>query len=280
MTCGEVRECLFAFLDDELDRASSIAVQRHLEHCSACAREAEIERAIGDRLAQALEPAEEPPAVDERRMKGALVHGEGPRSKRLALFGLGALLMAALLAGGWWHWRAGSDFPSLLVADLRHLVEEGAHLEMSSSSPERIASWIERTRGWSVHVPTPRDDAGHLIGARECRVAGRDAILLLYELRGALASLVVLPTERMDLDDMRPGDAPGRFADRCRGHPVIAQRRGDLTYIATGPCPRKRLLELLPRPTERSAAVPEPPSDSSPAFPRRRRSHEWNRSAS
>ena len=54
MNCRELREYLFAFLDSELDAALSIEVQRHLEQCPECAREAEIERAIRRQLSNAL----------------------------------------------------------------------------------------------------------------------------------------------------------------------------------------------------------------------------------
>ena len=55
MNCGEAREYLFAFLDSELDASLSIELQRHLERCPDCAREAEIERTIRRHLGSALE---------------------------------------------------------------------------------------------------------------------------------------------------------------------------------------------------------------------------------
>ena len=54
MTCRETREHLFAFLDNELDAPLSIELQRHLERCPECAREAEIERTVGKKLADRL----------------------------------------------------------------------------------------------------------------------------------------------------------------------------------------------------------------------------------
>ena len=44
MNCTEIREYLFAFLDNELDAHLSIELQHHLDHCPACAQQAEIER--------------------------------------------------------------------------------------------------------------------------------------------------------------------------------------------------------------------------------------------
>ncbi len=55
MICSEVREYLFAFLDNELDAQLSIALQLHLEHCPICAREVEIERTIREQLVCVLE---------------------------------------------------------------------------------------------------------------------------------------------------------------------------------------------------------------------------------
>ncbi len=50
MSCTEIREYLFAFLDNELDVHLSIEVKRHLDHCPDCAQRAEIEREIAEAL--------------------------------------------------------------------------------------------------------------------------------------------------------------------------------------------------------------------------------------
>ena len=42
MRCGEIREYIFAFLDNELDAPLSIEFQHHIDHCAVCAREVEI----------------------------------------------------------------------------------------------------------------------------------------------------------------------------------------------------------------------------------------------
>ncbi len=62
MICAEAREYLFAFLDNELDAALSMQVQRHLERCPECAREAEIERTIGKQLTTTLQAGADAPS--------------------------------------------------------------------------------------------------------------------------------------------------------------------------------------------------------------------------
>lgn len=54
MICSEVREYLFAFLDNELPAEFSIELQGHLERCPRCAHDAETERAVGHHLHSAL----------------------------------------------------------------------------------------------------------------------------------------------------------------------------------------------------------------------------------
>ena len=46
MTCREIRDYLFAFLDNELEASLSVELQRHLERCPQCAHDAETERTV------------------------------------------------------------------------------------------------------------------------------------------------------------------------------------------------------------------------------------------
>ncbi|MGH8681895.1 MAG: mycothiol system anti-sigma-R factor [Burkholderiales bacterium] len=46
MTCEEVLEHLFAFLDRELDDKTSAEVEHHLEGCRGCFSRAEFERSL------------------------------------------------------------------------------------------------------------------------------------------------------------------------------------------------------------------------------------------
>lgn len=76
MNCGEAREVLYAFLDSELESALSIEVQRHLESCAQCGREAETEREIRKRLAGALERVQPGSTVVEDDLRDVLVRAE------------------------------------------------------------------------------------------------------------------------------------------------------------------------------------------------------------
>ena len=67
MICDEVREYLFAFLDDELEVRAHMDLQCHLDHCPECARQAAVERAIRRQLARAMKSDRLVGLLDEHR---------------------------------------------------------------------------------------------------------------------------------------------------------------------------------------------------------------------
>lgn len=53
LTCEEVVEQLFTFLDKELDDASSAEIQRHLDRCRECFTRAEFESRLRAKVREA-----------------------------------------------------------------------------------------------------------------------------------------------------------------------------------------------------------------------------------
>lgn len=65
ITCEEVMEQLFEFLDRELDGELSDRIDRHLERCRDCFTRAEFERRLRARINEAAE-AEAPERLRHR----------------------------------------------------------------------------------------------------------------------------------------------------------------------------------------------------------------------
>lgn len=57
MTCEELLERLFTYLDRELDAEVAVAIEDHLERCRACFSRAEFERKLKARVRDAGERA-------------------------------------------------------------------------------------------------------------------------------------------------------------------------------------------------------------------------------
>ncbi|MCP4247667.1 MAG: hypothetical protein GY778_11510 [bacterium] len=258
MKCPRVREYLFAFLDDELDAPHSIEVQRHLERCPQCAREAEIERTVRKRLEAALvgEGADAPPG-DEMTLR-RLLDGKtqstarSHRLLRLALpMGAAAALVAAVII-----WTAVTDrhvepppqrFADLLVADFKHFVGEGRQLQFASADATQVGRWLADRTGLNVALPSMQGDDCRLLGARKCKISKRPAAFALYDMHGAPVSLVALAARPEELSGMQEitDDGPRRWVDRCQGHTVVAARRGDLLYAAVAKLSERELTHLV-----------------------------------
>lgn len=263
MTCSDIREYLFGFLDNELDSALSIEVQRHLERCGGCAREVEIERAIRKSLAAGLSdhravPMPEPAAL--------LRHGRTPgarpasprtslRMRRRALVLTTAAAMLVLGAFAWlWPSPDGAKadpFADMVVADFQHFVNDGLSVQFASAQPDAVGDWLSMNTGLAVSMPAGTSADFRLIGARKCTIAGRPAAFAMYRIGGIPASLVAADAAGLEMAGMKKVDRHGRsyWLDRCKGHTVIACRRGDLVYAAVSTLPEEKLSCLMMEPT-------------------------------
>jgi anti-sigma factor RsiW len=255
MNCGDVREILFAFLDNELDASLSIEVQRHMEHCPDCAREAETERAVGKRLAAAMERESAGlPALDE--IVGTAVAGPaiGHRRRRVgkgAWRGLGVAAVVFLGVAGWWYVASdrrpgGGGLVDALVADFDHFVSGGRPVQIASADPGEVSRWLASETGLAVTLPATK---GHckLIGARKCKLNGQTAALASYEMESTPTCLVVLASGPGALGDMRRVTQDGRsfWLDRRKHHTVVACQREELIYAAVSTLEGADLLHFL-----------------------------------
>jgi anti-sigma-K factor RskA len=110
VTCLEVRDRLAEFALGVLPRADAADVERHLEWCTGCRREAGDLQSGLALVAESL-PPEEPPASLETRVVNRVVTTSRPSSRgrrgraRRSVLALAAALMAALIvavgAVGW-----------------------------------------------------------------------------------------------------------------------------------------------------------------------------------
>lgn len=260
MTCGEVREYLFAFLDSELDAPLSIEIQRHIGRCAECAREVEIERAIRRAAAERFDAAVSRDASDEAVLRGVLLQGGARRSARprfllrrgtIALTSTAAVALLCTFAWLGLRPNAGRPtqphFAAWIVADFEHVVRDGLRVQFASGDPADVATWLRDQTGLVVSLPAGRPARCDLIGARRCEIDGRPAAFAMYRIGGVPASLVVTEDRGLDIEPMARVAHPGvdHWLDRCKGHTVVARKRGKLMYAAVSTLPESDILCLL-----------------------------------
>ncbi|MHC4610749.1 MAG: zf-HC2 domain-containing protein [Planctomycetota bacterium] len=263
MTCGETREYLFAFLDSELDAPLSIELQRHLDGCAHCAREAEIERTVRKQITSVMVTAPaEIPALDD--MVGSMfTHDAAPIERirpahPIRIFHWGRLLAAAALAlaVGASLWLALKDRPAdsgvasltdLVVADFEHFLEKGQPVQIESTDSDAVSVWLRERTAVAVVLPSALDPRCKLIGGRKCKIAGQPAAFAVYDMKGVPASLVAVAAQHGDLQGMAEVHHNGatHWVDHSKGYTVVACRRAELLYAAVGQLPQEELFCLM-----------------------------------
>ncbi len=261
MMCGEVRELLFAFLDNELDAPLSIELQRHLDACADCAREGEIERTIRQRLEGVMRKAMHAvPDVDSFASRLTLLDDKPqdtpswksrttPNRVRLK-FALAAALFGAVTLSAWslkGILDKGPQLADLLVADLEHFIEEGSVVEVSSSDPKTVTAWLRAKTALAVALPEIPQAVGTLMGGRKCTIDGNPAAFAIYDVNGQPVSFVVWKPNNASVERMQRFNMDGAsylFESR-RGFSVIAHTRGDLIYAAVSPLSKEATLKFV-----------------------------------
>jgi len=263
MTCSEARQYIFAFLDNELDSALSLDIQQHIEHCPHCARECEIENAVRRQMVARLRQDDQIPAFDESTLVDAMRSGNDASFTRSIVarksrwsWGLRATgVIAAVLLLAFTLFVAnrgpaanGSTFADALVDDFDHFVSESKPLQIVSADTDEVSRWLQEQTALVVRMPALDSSIAELQGGRKCKIAGKPAAFAVYRVGDELASIVAMQGSEDSLAHMRRVDLDGHthWVDRCRGHTVLACRRGELVYAVVSRLPEESLLLLMP----------------------------------
>ncbi len=258
MNCTEIREYLFAFLDNELDAHLSIELQHHLDHCPTCAQQAEIEREVRRQLGGVLANTQAVPAFDATVLAAALAEGRAKpgiarfawRQRRTAKF-VGLAAAVAVIVILWTTTRDVSpqagNLADLVVEDYRRFLEEGQTLQLASADADEVSAWLRGQTGLEVSIATLTGHCCKLVGARKCTLSGRPAAFALYDMEGTPVSLVATDGAAIGVGQMKrvENGAIEYWVDRCEGHTVVAKRAGDLVYAAVSTLPQNDLIHLI-----------------------------------
>lgn len=233
MICSEVREYLFAFLDNELAAELSLELQGHLEHCPRCAHDAETERAVRHHLQSAVNASINAPRQHRLRW---------PR----LVAGFAAVLVLALAVRMVIKPDAQPLFDQLLV-ESGEFLQRQRPINITSADRSVVTDWLRRET--KLHLTLPAVEAGPwtLVGGRRCTLAGRPAAFVLYEFHDVPAALVVVSGDQCDVDGMEPvhrGDDT-RWTSRRNGLNVVVCQRGALLLHAVSTLPAERLDDLV-----------------------------------
>jgi anti-sigma factor RsiW len=238
---------LDALLDEELDGAASLALQRRLAAEPGLQRRFDERRALRDAVrAQATRHAA--PAALRASLQAMLPpsasapagvpHERQSARRRIALpwaTGIGGALVATVCTlvavdPGALGWRRGDALSALQTAEASEAVSAHTRallvdhpIEVASSDQHTVRPWLSARLNFVPPVVDLADKGYPLLGARRDVLSGETAAALVYRHGAHVISVFVRPAE--------PGAVAGTEATRVvRGFNVIERTQGGLAF--------------------------------------------------
>jgi anti-sigma factor RsiW len=182
MTHDEVRSLLDAYIDDELDLASGLMVEAHLQHCPECtAWLAERRSLLGQLHADTLRYPLPPQLTARIRTQlRSRAPGIGLQPQWYAALAAGLIVaIGAFLLGR--AWQPLPDLRAELVNASVRAVLSSHPIDVLSSDHHTVKPWLSTQLPFSPPVPELSEQGDTLLGARVDYLDSTRVAALLYQ---------------------------------------------------------------------------------------------------
>jgi anti-sigma factor RsiW len=212
MNCEEIAELLHPFADGELDLVRSLAVERHLQACPACAAAVKDLQALRGALA---EPAlyYRAPAGLRERVRASLRPARRTRAtaRPFPWRPLAIAASLAFVAALTWATLRELSVPSadelvaqqVVASHVRSLMLPGREVDKASSDQHTVKPWFNRR---VTFVPPVKDLSGagfELVGGRLDYLDRQKVAALVYKRRDHVINLFVWPASDLNEAELR-----------------------------------------------------------------------------
>lgn len=254
MNCGLIQRHLGAFVDGELDPATQIGFEKHLNVCSVCQEFHSFERAFQHQVRDALSGVKAPPGLRER-VSAALAEAGEPRAgtlielRPLPWRHAGPLVVAAvamLIVASVIQLPARMSVQSAsLLDDVVTLHKHALPSDVAAQEPTQITNYFQDKLRFPVRPAQFEEGEVRLVGARLSNVHDHRAAALYYELRGTRVTVVVFDAPQL-LQDAQRVHVAGRelLYHNVGGRTVPVRRHQGLNYAFFGDMDREDLMHL------------------------------------
>ena len=236
MICPETRECLHAYLDNELDAGQRSAFEKHLHTCPECTRDLETQQALRAGLREPSFRFTVPAGLRQRILMALRPPMPAVRPGRPwispALTAAASLLIGVAIGAVGGYYATPPPTPPAVVADLTHDVVDahvrsllGDHLiDKKSEDRHTVKPWLASQLDFSLPVNDFKEQGYPLKGGRLDFVNDRTAAVLIYDRGNHHINLFVWPC----------GEGCGSAVQETsqRGYTLLHWTQGGLVYWA------------------------------------------------
>jgi anti-sigma factor RsiW len=230
MTHDEVRSLLDAYIDEELELGSALAVEAHLRGCQQCtAWLAERRSLVGQLHAAALRY---PVPADLGARISAQLRSER-RGPRIQPQWFGAIAAGLIVAVGGFllgqSWPRAPDLRSELVsASVRAML--GPHpIDVLSSDHHTVKPWLSSQLPFSPPVPELSQQGDTLLGARVDYLGSARVAALVYQHGHHQINVYVWPRDAGTMAVPRDGAIDGYHLTTTQAGPFTAVMVSDMS---------------------------------------------------
>jgi anti-sigma factor (TIGR02949 family) len=189
MNCTMALRMLDAFIDNELDAATTAEVAEHLESCAGCATLRDQRLAMQSALRASSLRQVAPPELRSaivRRIRQSLTplpRSGAPRWWQVLLLGSSTALLGAI--GGWWiaqPYEVETLPESAVMRHVASLRPEGPRIDVASSDRHVVRPWFQGRLDFAPMVRDLSAQGFDLLGARLDRIGDKQAVAVVYRL--------------------------------------------------------------------------------------------------
>ena len=255
MNCKLVRRHLGAFVDGELDPATQIEFERHLDVCARCQETLSFERSFRTQTREALGDVRAPEGlwgralhrldeIDEAHADGSVLDVRPMRWRQSGL--IAAAAAAVLIVGGVVGLPEGSEYRGAgMLQDVVDLHAKRLPSDVQAEAPQEVTRYFQGKTPFPVKPARFEEPSVKLVGARYIKVGTKPAAALYYSQGGRRVTLLVFQSSEL-VESARRTEVAGRelYYHDVGGQVVTIRRHGGVNYAFFGDLDRLKLFQL------------------------------------
>jgi anti-sigma factor (TIGR02949 family) len=256
MSCKLVRRHLGAFTDGELDPATQIEFERHLEACSVCQEHLAFERSFREQTRESIVGVQAPEhlwaralhrldEIDEARAAhSALIEIRPMRWKQTGL--IAAAAAALLIIGGVVGLPDRGDYTGAgMLQDVIDLHSKALPSDVTAEAPQEVVRYFQGKTPFPVKPAQFQEPSMKFMGARYIKVGSRPAAALYYNHGGRRVTLLVFQSPEL-MQNAHRTHVGGRelYYHDVGGNVITIRQHGGVNYAFFGDLDRPALFQI------------------------------------